>query len=222
MRPQDVFLLILVGMAILVALVALLRMKPQARQDPECATGRRRLQVAGLGFTPVEPGAEREIVVCPQRVFRPKLLTVPPSIAEHFEITGVYVGSEPVIDASGPASDFCGMARDPELQWPECCPGQSISLHVANRSDRTQTFAGMLVGVGESTQEPDPERDLLSELSEPAERVMAGPPPNWDPYTPEDSAEAQRMLGLAPMDPGRRLALEGLRMREARRRGRRL
>lgn len=115
---------------------------------------RHRLMVAGFGFTVVNLGAAAVITIQPQRLFKPKLMSIPSSIALYFSITGVQVGQDSQLAAAQqiPAECFTELAVNAPIDWDTCNIGNTITIGIQNIEPAggavSRTFSGMLIGLG--------------------------------------------------------------------------
>ncbi len=115
---------------------------------------RHRLMVAGMGFTVVNLGAIATITIAPQRLFKPKLLSIPGSIALYFAITGVFVGQDSQLAAAGaiPCECFTETAVNAPIDWDTANIGNTITINIQNIEPvggaASRIFAGMLIGLG--------------------------------------------------------------------------
>lgn len=115
---------------------------------------RHRLMVAGMGFTTVALGAVATITIAPQRLFKPKLLSIPGSIALYFAITGVFVGQDSQLAAAGaiPCECFTEQAVNAPIDWDTANIGNTITINIQNIEPAggaaSRVFSGMMVGLG--------------------------------------------------------------------------
>ncbi len=115
---------------------------------------RHRLMVAGMGFTVVALGAVATITILPQRLFKPKLLSIPGSIALYFAITGVFVGQDSQLASAGaiPCECFSETAVNAPVDWDSANIGNSITLNIQNIEPAggaaSRIFSGMIIGLG--------------------------------------------------------------------------
>lgn len=115
---------------------------------------RHRLMVAGMGFTTVLLGAVATITIMPQRLFKPKLLSIPGSVALYFAITGVFVGQDSQLAAAGaiPCECFTETAVNAPIDWDTANIGNSITLNIQNIEPAggaaSRVFSGMIIGLG--------------------------------------------------------------------------
>lgn len=115
---------------------------------------RHRLMVAGMGFTTVLLGAIATITILPQRLFKPKLLSIPGSTALYFAITGVFVGQDSQLAAAGaiPCECFTETAVNAPIDWDTANIGNSITLNIQNIEPvggaPSRVFSGMIIGLG--------------------------------------------------------------------------
>ncbi len=115
---------------------------------------RHRLMVAGMGFTTVLLGAVATITIAPQRLFKPKLLSIPGSIALYFAITGVFVGQDSQLAAAGaiPCECFTETAVNAPIDWDTANIGNTITINIQNIEPAggaaSRVFSGMIIGLG--------------------------------------------------------------------------
>lgn len=115
---------------------------------------RHRLMVAGMGFTTVLLGGIATITIAPQRLFKPKLLSIPGSIALYFAITGVFVGQDSQLAAAGaiPCECFAETAVNAPIDWDTANIGNTITLNIQNIEPvggaPSRIFSGMIIGLG--------------------------------------------------------------------------
>lgn len=115
---------------------------------------RHRLMVAGMGFTVVLLGGIATITIAPQRLFKPKLLSIPGSIALYFAITGVFVGQDSQLAAAGaiPCECFAETAVNAPIDWDTANIGNTITLNIQNIEPAggapSRIFSGMIIGLG--------------------------------------------------------------------------
>lgn len=115
---------------------------------------RHRLMVAGMGFTTVLLGATATITITPQRLFKPKLMSIPGSIAVFFSINAVFVGQDSQLAAAGgiPAECFSETAVNAPIDWDTANIGNTITIQVTNIEPAggaaSRIFSGMLIGLG--------------------------------------------------------------------------
>lgn len=115
---------------------------------------RHRLMVAGMGFTTVALGAVATITIAPQRLFKPKLLSIPGSIALYFAITGVFVGQDSQLAAAGaiPCECFSETAVNAPIDWDTANIGNTITINIQNIEPvggaASRVFSGMIIGLG--------------------------------------------------------------------------
>ncbi len=115
---------------------------------------RHRLMVAGMGFTTVALGAVATITIAPQRLFKPKLLSIPNSIALYFAITGVFVGQDSQLAAAGafPCECFTETAVNAPIDWDTANIGNTITINIQNIEPAggavSRVFSGMIIGLG--------------------------------------------------------------------------
>ncbi len=115
---------------------------------------RHRLMVAGFGQTVIALGANANITITPQRLFKPKLMSIPSSIALYFAINTVFVGQDSQLAAAGiiPAECFSEVAVNAPIDWDTANIGNTITINVTNIEPAggaaNRTFMGMLIGLG--------------------------------------------------------------------------
>ncbi len=115
---------------------------------------RHRLMVCGLGLTVVPIGTGATITIQPQRLFKPKVLSIPSSIALYFSITSVQVGQDSQLANAQaiPAECFTELAVNSPIDWDTCNIGNTITIQINNIEPAggaaSRTFMGMLVGLG--------------------------------------------------------------------------
>jgi hypothetical protein len=115
---------------------------------------RHRLMICGFGQTVVALGAQAVITVQPQRLFKPKLLSIPSSIAVFFRIDTVFVGQDSQLAAAGgiPCECFSEVAVNAPIDWDTANVGNTMTITVTNIEPAggavSRTFMGMLIGLG--------------------------------------------------------------------------
>jgi len=115
---------------------------------------RHRLMIAGMGQTVVALGAPAVITIAPQRLFKPKLMSFPGSIAAFFGITAVFVGQDSQLAAAGliPCECFTETAVNAPIDWDTANIGNTITINIQNIEPAggapSRTFMGMLIGLG--------------------------------------------------------------------------
>lgn len=115
---------------------------------------RHRLMIAGMGRQDVALGANATVTIAPQRLFKPKLMSFPGSIAAFFEITGVFVGQDSQLAAGGtiPCECFTETAVNAPIDWDTANVGNIITINVTNIEPAggapTRRLMGMIIGLG--------------------------------------------------------------------------
>lgn len=115
---------------------------------------RHRLMVAGLGFTTVLLGAQAIITIQPQRLFKPKLLSIPSSIAVYFRIDSVFIGQDSQLAVANPmpCECFSEVAVNAPIDWDTANIGNTITLAITNIEPAggavSRVFSGILIGLG--------------------------------------------------------------------------
>jgi hypothetical protein len=109
----------------------------------ESATGR--TVVVGLGSTWVEAGQTMFINAGTRESFQVQQLIVPSSVAAHFMIEGISIGSHPILESRCPAILFTEAYQC--LCWKSdvICSGL-FTVAVTNMSEKGTSFQGALVG----------------------------------------------------------------------------
>lgn len=225
MNAQTIIVLVLVAVALLVSLSFVWRMKPAAKPEPrpepksEPEPKKHRLMVLGLGFTSIGPGETKEVTLSPQRVFRPKMLSIPSSIAENFDIEALIVGTDSVFSGNVPCECFTEVSERPEVEWPRVQVGEAITLQVHNKTEHERVFSGLIMGLGVRPSGGDvplsPAGEaLLRQLSTPASEILELVDENFDPLrlTSGEAQTAIEIIEAMPSDsPQRQAALDALR-----------
>ena len=96
---------------------------------------RHRLLIAGVGPTAaIASLATLAVQIQPQRTFKPKLLSVPSSIALYFALDDVKVGQDSQFATSNqvPCECFSEVAVNAEIDWDTANIGNTITLLVVN------------------------------------------------------------------------------------------
>jgi len=132
-------------------------------QPMESAAGR--TVVVGLGWTWVEAGQTLFINAGTRESFQVQQLIVPSSVATHFMIEGISIGSHPILEFRCPAILFTEAYL--YLGWKSdvICSG-FITMAVTNMSQAGTSFQGALIGtaiaVAKAGSGSPPAHDMLS------------------------------------------------------------
>ncbi len=113
---------------------------------------RHRLLIAGVGPTAaIASLATLAVQIQPQRTFKPKLLSVPSSIALFFALDDVKVGQDSQFATSNqvPCECFSEVAVNAEIDWDTANIGNTITLLVVNidTTAPTRIFRALIKGL---------------------------------------------------------------------------
>jgi hypothetical protein len=119
----------------------------QEQIDEGLEEAERRLATIGVGPEILAPGERRAIKIVPQLGFRPTTLLIDPQNGHLFVVEDVRIGKNSQFLTSGsvPGVLFCSQGGLP-VGLERAAPGQDITVHVTNSSDKEEIFRGALVG----------------------------------------------------------------------------